>query len=84
VFEGEGLAAFGVVDDFFGLLFFRVLGEEQELVFVFDFGGRSIGWIFFPDQIINFSQLINAILIVGLDNEHAAFDKALPVLAIWM
>jgi hypothetical protein len=86
VFEGEGLAAFGVVYDFFsGLLFFRVLGEEQKLIFMFNFRSRSIPWlVLFLDHIINFSELINTILIVGLDNEHAALDKALPVLAIRM
>ena len=61
------------------------MGEEQKLIFMFNFGGRSIPWlVLFLDQIINFSKLIDAILIVGLDNEHAALDKALPVLAIRM
>ncbi len=61
------------------------MGEEQKLIFVFNFGSRSIPWlVFFLDHIINFSKLIDAILIIGLDNEHAALDKALPVLAIRM
>jgi hypothetical protein len=48
---------------------------------VFNFRDRAIRWLVLSlNQIINLSELINSILVVGLDNKHASLNKALPML----